>query len=410
MEGGAVRKDRMRCADGVEREWQVVNARGIVLRYCPDLGHLLIRLSVPRLDYPAGSPWAYNFPLARTLPDLGAIAAICCRACQSPTVIAGWTRQLPLLGVSRIGYAVDVQVDDVSGSIQALSGMRRKGNAVQTWGSPPHACQWRSDSSSTIAYSKEAEIRARRGAKIPALARSQADYRDQGRAFRSRLAEEARGVIRFEMNLKPRAIREGLNLRGGYLPTYEFMTKPEIAGGFLRQEMRRIGLAPVVETATDGANDRDVVMLARTFQRAIEQFEAGGHRLSGSGGSVLSCNRIATLMKIHELTGKVDDDTLMNLLRLAPATLRARRLNLRELGLPCVGGSGAHGLECLRELVDALDRQVPLEARLPELQDADVAEAPWLSMLPEVVDEEDDAHAEPPSLTDDTFADVLAEV
>jgi len=411
QEGQLVRTDRIRSADNRERLWQIVTARGLVIRYCPEIGHIQVRLSVPRLAYPASSPWAYNFPLGGSLPALGAVAAAIARACGLERALGTRSAEKALAlhkcGISRISYTVDVPVGDATGAVAALSHVKRLGNAVQTWGSPPHACQWQTDLYKVLIYSKEHEIRARRGTKIPAIARSQADYNDPGKAFRARLADEARGIVRFETTLRSKAIRETFGINGGFLPNYEYMTRPEVGRFFLGRERDRLRVRDVFDGATS-TGVTDAAALALTFEAAVGRLEAAGKRLSGSGGARVSCNRIAILQTVYGLTGVFDDTTLCRVLRLDQKTLAARRRNLLELGLPPLGDVSPHSLACLREFLQEFERFVPVGAAVTDPQEDDIAVAPWLDMLPEDEPGEPDAPAE--SVCAEEFQELLEQV
>jgi hypothetical protein len=386
---------KKRSADGIHREWEIVGGRGFVIRYCPELGHVEARLSIPRLAYSSSSAITYNFPLAATMPDLAPVSEGLVRALRLAPALKGRTPgealRLMQWPVRRIAYTLDVRVTDVAGTISAVQGLRRTGNPVQSWGSPPHACQWAADSYRFMVYSKEHEIRARRGQVAPPLRQVHDEFDRVSSEFRQGLIEKAHGVVRLETTLWPKTLREPWKAPGGMLPTLDALQRPDVIAYFMGGQLHRLRLDVVPEDVTEDeapqdkrSKANDPAALAFMFDAALTSFEANGEVLSGSGGAMISCSRVAQLLVVYQYSGVLDDATLCRVLRMAAQTLAARRRNLRELGLPIVGSCEPHAQRCLRELVTGIRAAVPSWPQSPpEVAGDDWCEAPWIDMLPD---------------------------
>lgn len=378
-----------------EVEIAVVRMRGCILTLCDETRLVELRISIPRAFGQWTGP-SYNFPLVRAdeirFLNLRSISTFIAHSLGfrqeklDPVRFVG----LAKWPVKKIAYAVDARLgdpDDVYPTILALTRIHRAHQGEhQVWGPPGkrNAVQFAGgDRYRAMFYAKEDEVRAR----IRKLKKAGVEFGEVTRDFRAEVAEQARGVVRFEVSLLGvTRIRQVLGWPAPMMPTFELMVRREVGDFVLAQELRRLRLHDLASLSPD--KDGDIIDVTRAVLEATAKFNTSTGA-KNSRRTRISPVRALAMAQLYLLAGRLPLEAIARAAHdgdaLGLSTLRDLERDLRAVRLPRLGGRTmvSHGL--LHELVGLIRQEMGSFPEQLDLSPDTVEEeglsvdAPWMT-------------------------------
>lgn len=345
-------------------DWGAVSGRGFIMMIAPDSLNFEIKFSVPRLINHSGINWPLHpvqgLHLGGVVRELLAWLAQPVNPRNIALLLDILTRQSV---VRRIAYALDIQVEDVHGTIMALhEGVQ--GRVPKLWGKPASGFEIESAGTRLMVYdkAKEIRVRARRGS-------SDQHYSRPDRATLRGASEEARNTLRIEVTLtNAEAVRKFSAAPAGLLPNMGWVIQDEVGAYAILKQLRLLGLYK------EDIKVDDKVEFASVVRALVVAIRGRGY---ARGGREARGSAILNAAGVYLLQQTMDNRQIRELLSMSESSLYWHRRLLRQAGLFFKPSESRAVANLQRGITEAVGPDLPEWMMLSEPTASDLIRTPW---------------------------------
>jgi hypothetical protein len=312
------------------------------------------------------------------------------------TEATGWSEPPSVLGwpVRNVAFAIDINVgfENMRPALHALAAIRRAYSS--------RSVEWRDtaarltgvrfggDRYRAVFYSKEAEVLNR----VEQLLRRQDPFPRRRLDERRALAEQARGVIRFEVTLRgAEEVRSVYGLPAGHQPTLRLVAEPGVGEYVLAGELRQMRL-DLLDPPDDQHEEHGVRALLFEVLRNAQSFNADDGP-KNSKRSRVSLVRALALFGYYVAMAEANRDEVTAAWNdSGESSLFDIERDLRALKMPNVCNVSREPLRRLEQFMDVLRGEMPNFPTAPPPMPVEpyasgwLADAPWAAHVDDLPD------------------------